>query len=169
MPRNDVTAEYVRDRLDYDPETGIFRWKTRSDVLAWWNTKFAGGVAGRAKEDGRIVIKLDSKAYFAHRLAWLVTTGEWPESEIDHKNLDAGDNRFANLREATGSQNCSNRPGRLTLKGAFWHTRVKKWHSSIGVDRKRISLGYFDTQLEAHAAYVEAAKRYHGEFARAGR
>lgn len=167
-PRNDLTAEYVRSRVDYDPETGVFTWKRRNGVRDWWNTKYAGKKAGRLKaDDGRVTIKLDGKSYFAHRLAWLIVTGFWPIFEIDHRNLDPADNRFANLREATTSQNCCNRRGRPGwLKGTSWHTAVNKWQATIGANKKKVRLGFFDTQEEAHAAYAAAATLYHGEFAR---
>jgi len=40
------TPDEIQRVLDYDPETGIFRWRRRADVSAYWNRRFAGQIAG---------------------------------------------------------------------------------------------------------------------------
>jgi hypothetical protein len=95
---------------------------------------------------------------------------------IDHINGDRLDNRIENLRTATYSQNSANakRHSRNTsgLKGASKRFKNGKWtgrwQASITYQRKQINLGYFDTKEEAHAAYLEAARRLQGEFANCG-
>ncbi|CAH0532169.1 Phage HNH homing endonuclease (ACLAME 27) [Ralstonia phage UAM5] len=101
----------------------------------------------------------------AHRLAWLYMTGKWPEQFIDHANMNKGDNRWGNLREANKSQNNANQPARTTsgLKGAYWSNASMSWQAKIN---KRY-LGSYGTAEEAHAAYMEAARERFGEFARA--
>lgn len=96
-------------------------------------------------------------------------TGEWPADMIDHKNRDRTDNRWENLREATRSQNNANRRASSThgFKGATFNRRQGRWMAQTKVNGKRVYLGYYDTPEEAHAAYVAAAERYFGEFARA--
>ena len=44
--------------------------------------------------------------------------------------------------------------------------RLREWQTYIRVDGRAVHLGYFVTREEAAAAYVEAAQRLHGEFAR---
>lgn len=89
--------------------------------------------------------------------------------QVDHINGDSSDNRLENLRLATNTQNARNRGkskhNTSGYKGVFWHKATNKWTAQIGVDRKRIYLGIFDTPELAHRAYCEAAKVYHGEFA----
>jgi hypothetical protein len=87
---------------------------------------------------------------------------------VDHVNGDTLDNRKENLRVCTKSENSRNQKGRAVsgLKGAYFHKKNQKWHSSIRVGTKTINLGYFDTAEEAHRAYCKAAKEHYGEFAR---
>lgn len=92
--------------------------------------------------------------------------------EIDHINGNGLDNRRGNLRLASKSQNSKNRPlyanNTSGYKGVSWAKTVKKWRAEIRVNGQGIYLGIFDTPEEAHAAYCEAAKKYHGEFANFG-
>lgn len=167
--RNDLSAGYVRSILAYDPSNGLLTWKERTDAAPWWNGKWAGEPAGSVTNDGYIRITINGRKYMAHRLAWLITTGAWPEPEADHKNTNRADNRWDNLRQATEMQNRRNRSiGRNNttgFKGAFWNKEWRRWSSSITADGKNHFLGYFDTAEKAHEAYCAAADRLHGEFA----
>jgi len=90
--------------------------------------------------------------------------------EVDHINLDSLDNCRSNLRVTDRTGNMRNRRRRRTnrsgFKGVSFFKRDGNWKSRIVVDGKEIWLGYFSTPEAAHAAYCEAAKQYHGEFAR---
>jgi len=89
---------------------------------------------------------------------------------IDHINHDGMDNRRANLRPATYSQNLYHRKKRSgamysKYKGVHWHKNHRKWLARITFEKKTIHLGYFRNEIEAARAYDEATKKYHGEFA----
>lgn len=168
-----ITAEYVRARLDYDPETGTFTWKPKSggDLQTnAWNAHWAGKVAGTPHKRGYIVITLDERKWLAHRLAWLYVFGEWPAGGLDHKDKDTSNNAIANLRPASQSQNNWNTSKRRNnssgFKGVTWHAARQKWTAWVCVNRKSKYLGLFNTPEEAAAAYAEAARKLHGEFAR---
>lgn len=106
----------------------------------------------------------------AHDLVWLYVHGRWPEDQIDHINMIPDDNRLKNLREATNAQNGANRrkhrDNTSGFKGVTWSAERKKWVASIGVNNKSIALGRYAKIEDAVAAYAEAARRYHGDFAR---
>ncbi len=91
---------------------------------------------------------------------------------VDHINRNSLDNRKANLRPATPSQNGRNRAKYINgtysskYKGVTLHRGKKKpWGAHIQVNHKLISLGSFDDEIRAAKAYDRAARRYHGEFA----
>lgn len=168
-----LSAESCRDRLDYDPETGIFRLKARPGD-AWhirsWNTKFAGKVTGTPNSHGYLRICLEGVSYKAHRLAWLWFYGRHPSDCIDHINGDKSDNRIANLRDASHAQNKRNvgRPGNNSsgFKGVYRHTQAGRWVARIKGDGKYRHIGIFPTIEEAAEAYRKAAEAEHGDFAR---
>jgi len=162
-----LTREYLRWRLSYNKKTGIFRWKR-----VFGHKVKVGDRTGSITDNGRRVnIWIDDKMYRAHRLAWFYVHGEWPLMGIDHINGDGCDNRIANLRLATQSQNLGNSKKPITnrsgKKGVSWHAVGKKWQAHIKVDGINFYLGLFDTVKLAHEAYAEAATKYRGEFARA--
>jgi hypothetical protein len=162
----ELTAHYLRDILDYNPLDGAFRWKITRNARS-----VAGSLAG--SEDGRhrIQIELKGKKYYAHRLAFLFMTGEWPVSEVDHRDGYPGNNAWSNLRVATRSLNIANCGKRKNtsspFKGVSLFKQTGKWKAQIEVDGKNRHLGLFASPEEAHAAYLAAAKDAFGQFARA--
>lgn len=158
-----------RAAYDYDPESGAF----------WHRCKRTGRRTGRraggVSNHGYVAIWLGSRLYLAHRVAWFVTFGRWPESQIDHINMSRTDNRLSNLREAQPRQQAMNRRTRTDsssgLKGVCLRDghekRRKKYAARIKVGGKTIVVGNYETPDEAAIAYAEAARKYFGEFARA--
>jgi hypothetical protein len=157
-----VTVERLREILDYDSETGIFRYKqSTSDRMR------VGDVAGW-KARGYVKINISYETYRAHHLAWMFVHGEFPADEIDHIDGDRSNNAISNLRLATRGQNACNirlrSDNRSGLKGVSWDKNRGKWLAQIKANRKNFTLGRFDTPEQAHAAWATAAKRLHGEF-----
>jgi HNH endonuclease/AP2 domain len=158
-----VTAERLRELLAYAPETGRFYWRTRRGSAA------AGREAGQVTAHGYRTIGVDGTSYYAHRLAWLYIHGEHPRGIIDHANGNPTDDRIANLRHCSRTENARNARRRKTtrFKGVYrLRGRIPKWYAQICVNGKGIRLGTFDTAEQAAAAYDAAARRYHGAFAR---
>lgn len=87
---------------------------------------------------------------------------------VDHINQDKRDNRRANLRTCSHTENVRNVPARIGtshFKGVNWYTKYGKWVSRIQVDKKRILLGYFSDEINAALAYDTAALKHFREFA----
>lgn len=165
--KNLPTLERLEQLLDYDPNTGMFRWKLRG--IAWWDMRFCGEPAGHISRWGYRIIIIDYVGYRAARLAWKYWYGTDPTLCIDHKNCNKADDRIENLRQATISQNGQNIHGASRLGLPKGVCRIKNRYMAqikISPDAKRTCLGSFATPEQAHTAYVTAAKKYFGEFAR---
>lgn len=146
----------VSRRAAYDAVTGDFI------ALTSHARHRTGRIMGYPDRLGYIKLSFDGKWVQAHRLAWRIIHGEWPNGEIDHINGDPSDNRIANLRVATRSQNVMNtRRG----NGVCWHKRNKKWQVLIKASGKSHYIGLFADRVEADTAAEKAIKRLHGEFA----
>lgn len=107
-----------------------------------------------------------------HRLV----AGAGADESVDHWNLDGLDNRRANLRVATKSQNGANRgkqqPRKNSAayssryKGVYWHSSRSQWKAQLHTRDRCIHLGRFESEEAAAHAYDEAALGLWGEFAR---
>lgn len=162
----EIDADYVRRVLDYDPVTGIFTWKISGCGRV-------GKIAGAINSHGYRKIGIGGVVYGANRLAWLHTHGVWPSAIIDHADGNKAHDALINLREATRSQNSCNqkankrRSGIQAPKGAYFSAKGQNWKAIITTKGIRRHLGYHPTPEAAHAAYVEAARIEHLQFARA--
>lgn len=156
---------YLKEILHYDPETGAFTWLVTRGRMA-----IEGAPAGTTTKKGGRRIGIDGRYYHAHRLAWFYVYGNWPEDQIDHRDLDSGNNRITNLREATNSQNGANKrrsdKNQSGYKGVAYKPVLGKWIAQIKHNTKVIHIGCFDDPALAHEAYAAKARELHGEFAR---
>lgn len=138
----------------------VFEWASK---LKWYMNKTPSNKIGylitHIHKDGK------RTSGYLHRMIMGVERGV----QVDHINRDSLDNRRANLRTATCSQNVSNcdkRPNTVSrFKGVIWHIRMQRWQAKIGVNGKRIHLGTFLSEVDAARAYDRAAVIHHGEFA----
>jgi hypothetical protein len=168
LPRSDSLppAEVLRWMMDYSPETGEIIWRVRV------NGRVPIGAPATCKHpSGYIYVQVFGRKFQAHRIAWAHFYGEWPSLFLDHIDGDRANNRIANLREATKSQNSANRGAASTkkssvFKGIYFDKRSLRWRAIIGAYGQRIELGRFATEQEAVAAYDQAAAREFGSFAR---
>lgn len=160
-----LTQERLKELLHYDPETGVWRWIKITHPSG--RTK-VGSIAGTPYTRGYRRIIVDGKKYRSARLAVLYMTGKWPPDGVDHRDGDTSNDRWTNLRCATQSQNGGNMRRPVTNTSGFKGAVLSKgkYTARIRVNQKRISLGVFATAAEAHAAYVAAAQKEFGEFAR---
>jgi hypothetical protein len=165
-----VRARISGQRMGQDGlKLGLGRVLSMHYVLFVW--KSVKICCGDCRSDrGYLNIGIDGRTYRAHRLVWLYMTSAWPSGGLDHINRDRSDNRFANLRLATGSQNQANTVASVAntsgIKGASWDRARGKWLADIRIDGRLKKLGRFADKAHAAQAYAAAARTVHGEFAR---
>lgn len=155
-----INQDDLRRLLAYDDQTGLFTWIARS------GTAKAGAACVALDGGGYIQIRINRRAYKAHRLAWLYVHGKWPDKFIDHINGVRTDNRLSNLREVDALLNQQNQrhsqgASRSGLLGVSWHKPTGKWRARISVNKTAIHLGSFDSAEEAHAVYLAAKREHH--------
>ena len=152
-----LDRKHVENLLDYEGNTGLLRWKvSRSNIRA-------GDIAGSKDRCGYTRIGIDGKRYAAHRLAWLMTYGEFPDGEIDHINGNPSDNWICNLRVVTHHENGRNvkrhKRNKSGVSGVCWDKRDSCWKAYINAPA-RTSLGYYKDFFSAVCARKSAENRY---------
>lgn len=171
------TQARAMEYFNYDPETGHLLVKERPraefDAAAYArHLKRVGKVSGTVRScEGYRRVAIDGKHHPAHRIAWLISTGEWvsyPEFELDHINGDTDDNRLVNLRKVTKSENQRNACQRVNntsgVHGVNWKPKYNKkendgrWVARIWNGPRHVYLGTFRTLHEASIAR-KAAER----------
>lgn len=150
-----VSIEYLRKRYSYNPETGDITSRGTGRVFKTYRT------------DGRtnyITMSLKRRPAFAHRVAWALHYGEWPNGQIDHIDRDGTNNRINNLRIVDWVQNARNQRPPVTSKsgvcGVIWVKEKSKWRAQIGVAGKQICLGYYKEVEEARSARKAGEEKY---------
>lgn len=159
MKRLELTREMVSEFIDYNAETGIL---TRVKSLS--NRVKVGDVVGTPTTRGYLQTTVLGQKLKAHRIAWLLAYGKWPDGVIDHINGNTSDNRLENLRDVSQQENTQNMRGPRSTNshGYFGCTfNAGKWSALIRVDGKYRYLGRFVCPKEAEAAYVQAKRQFH--------
>lgn len=167
-----ISIETLQEALSYNPETGVLTWRKRplhhfksENARNRCNTLFAGQPAFTSLNNTGYLHGLCNRVpLLAHRVAWALTYGLWPDGQIDHIDGDRTNNRIVNLRDATGQENSKNRQLRSDNKsgcvGVQWHKKTQKWRAFIsGADGLK-HLGVF-TNLDEAIAARKAAEREH--------
>jgi len=166
-----ISIEDLRQLLIYDPETGLFVWRQRTEKYCAselsarrWNQRFAGMPAFTTLHSaGYLEARVLWEPVLAHRAAWAMHFGRWPPFQIDHQNGNRKDNRIANLREATQTDNNRNLSrSKRNTSGVVGVSPAKgKWVARICEGSKVIHIGTFANIDDAIAAR-RAAEIRHG-------
>lgn len=168
----ELTYAQVSEVLNADPKAGKLFWRTRplhlckdEHQMKVWNKLYAEkealySINSAGYKKGCIFYQ----QHLAHRVIWLLHTGEWPTATIDHINGVRTDNRIVNLREVTMTENLKNRAraGNNTsgFIGVHWSEKDKVWVASLTVARRYVHLGSFRTFGEAVASRMKANAEY---------
>lgn len=158
--------ETLRLLLDYNPETGALTWRARTPDLFKdekhsaqrkcdaWNRRMAGREAFTAIGHGYLKGSIFNERYAAHRVAWAIYYGSWPDGQIDHINGIRTDNRIANLRDTDNATNGKNqrlgRNNRSGVNGVLFDRG--KWVARIKVGGVTKHLGRFKSLEDAAQA-----------------
>lgn len=141
----------LRQLLRHDAEAGLLFWReksedsiasarqsTRQRIARNWNARYAGKPAfTTVAARGYFVGTVDLRHYYAHRVIWALHYGEWPHDVIDHINGNPLDNRIANLRCVSQSQNLQNQK---------LHGRNRTGHHGVWYDKNRDAYQVYITQ-----------------------
>ena len=140
----------------------IFHFKTKKGEYTTPVDNPSGTkVYKKATKSYYIRILINYKKYYAHRIVAWVYLGldiKNKKLQIDHNNHDTEDNSVENLEVCSNSQNQQNCKN---TKGYYWNKEKQKYKAYITINKKTIFGGYFDTEEEAHARYLEIKTEHH--------
>lgn len=164
-------VEYLHNCFEYDPETGLFVWKSRpiehfASVRSFnrWNNMYSGQPAFLIDYSGYCKSKISAVSYSGHRVAWAMHYGKWPTGEIDHINGITHDNRISNLRDVPKCENQRNRRKNKNntsgVSGVNYNKRIGKWQVQICNNGRNVHLGYFNDLEEAKKVRIQANKDF---------
>lgn len=159
-PAKDMTYAELITHVSYSPETGEFTRKTTK------SSRWAGKTAGTINNHGYVAIKIVDSSFQAHRLAWLYVNKSMPNGFVDHINRVKTDNRIANLRVVTPSENTENQTVMRSTntsghRGISWNKSIKKWHAKIRARNIQYNLGFYLNIQDAINAYLAGVEKYH--------
>lgn len=155
-----ITFQEAKELFIYDRDTGIIKWRKRT-----CNRQRKNLVAGYTSRDGYAYIRFKGKLYGAHRIAMLLAYGFYGDGfQVDHINHVRDDNRLANIRFVTRSDNqrsqSMNSRNTTGVTGVYYHKDTRKYMASIRVDGVQIHLGLFATVEEAAKVRKAAEIKY---------
>lgn len=175
LARDIHSPELLRQLLDYNPETGRLTWRPRD--ISWfahckqpetrwlsWRSRHEGRFADEhITQGGYRACSLLHVRTQAHRIAWAIVHGEWPEMFIDHIDQNRKYNALSNLRVVDQLVNAKNqrRSVRNTSghTGVYWCKATGLWKAQIASHRKMRSLGRYARIEDAVAARKAAEQR----------
>ena len=147
----------------YHGYTGALMGYTLGDAddAVWVNQRtwrlHSNGYASRYETEGG-----RAQAVFLHREI-LGLPRPYNGLEGDHINRDRLDNRRANLRIASRSENQQNRPSYTgstsAYRGVHWKTSIGKWCARVAYNGRQLHVGYFNDESAAGRAPAEARAR----------
>ena len=148
-----ITADVARTLFQYDPQSGIITWRVKRRRV---NPGDEAGCVVHSHGKPYRSINTYGRGYMSHHIAFLLTTGAFPDRELDHIDGNGLNNKWHNLREVEHVENQHNRRrGSNNTSGhvgVVWHKRDKTWHVFVNVQKRQIFVGCFRDLTDAVAA-----------------
>ena len=157
------SIEDLKEYVDYDPETGVLRWKKARPSVR------AGDLISGKDVNGYLRVRFRRRLFFAHRVAFALMHGRWPHPCCDHVNGNRSDNRAINLRECDFSNNVHNtrksKSNTSGVKGVCHHKQSDGW--VVNIQCKKVMHSKYFKRFEDAAEHArQLREQLHGEFAR---
>lgn len=166
----ELTHEYLKQCIDYNQDTGEFKWKISMGSSSCGNDAFCVHIG--KNNHIHIVTKILGKRYMTSRLIVFWMTGYMPSHNrvvmpIDNNVLNL---KWSNIKVGSKHEVCikQRNKGVLAYKGVSFHKHNKKYVARITINGKQKFLGYYPTESEAAEAYMKAARKHYGELANDG-
>jgi len=158
------TIEELREYLDYEPETGVLRWRK-----ALGSRAKVGAIITAVNSRGYVTMKFKNSTLQAHRVAFALHKGHWPNPCCDHIDGNRTNNRAKNLRECSFAANQHNarvpRTNTSGVKGVHRCGKTNRWRASVKLNG-RAHVKCFRGLEDAAAWVKQIREQLHGEFAR---
>lgn len=140
----------------FEYDDGILYWKVKRKGCR------ASGIAGNTRKDGYVSVRIDKRAYLAHRVIYEMHFGDIDKGfVVDHIDHDPSNNKIENLRMVSETENNRNVSIRKKTKsgysGVTWHAKSGKWQATVRLNCKTVYLGLF---LDAYEAAMVVDKFY---------
>lgn len=164
----------AREALEYCPISGVVRWKENRPSNHFFNesaykvyiARFSGKPAGHSIKIGNtsyLQIRIFSKLYLAHRLAWFLYYGVWPSNQVDHLDGNGENNAIWNLRDKPNylnGRNCRMSKNNTSgVNGVYFHKQTRKWiaegHYTENGLNKKTYLGVYSLLEDAEKARLD--------------
>jgi len=179
-----LTQQYVKSILEYKDG---FLYRIKLSPMDLNGKSKIGKIAGyvcKTHSGERRMIRIGRYSYYSSRLIFFYHNNWWPEI-VDHKDRDSLNDRIENLRPAGKSNNAQNVSKQRNKTSKYLGVNLKRnkttrrlkttgelktwvsyrWCAQATLNKKKVSLGNFDTEIEAAKAYNEYAIKNYGEFA----
>jgi hypothetical protein len=148
------TQVRLKEVFNYDPETG------KVILLQSLGNYKAGTILKTKCGTGYFNLQIDKHRTLMHRFIWVYMYNRVPKI-LDHINGIRTDNRLINLREVSQRTNCQNRQHHRNgrLPGTSRAQTPGKWRAYYTIEGKQYNIGQFNSELDAHNAYVRQIKK----------
>lgn len=166
----ELTHKYLKQCIDYNPETGEFKWKITVGGNAYGNDAFHINIC--RNNNINLQTGILGKLLSTNRLIVFWMTGYMPSPNrvvmtVDNNALNL---KWSNIKVGNNSESRRKQrnKGILASKGVHFHKQKKKYCAQIQINGEQKHLGCYPTESEAREAYMKAARKHFGELANDG-